>query len=372
MRANGSIEGAAAAFTVGDGVYVMKKYDDSKVYVVGRVDGVKHCDYRYVIFSVDLSGPLFVRTVIVWDAENDCVATVPGVTFPCFVTDPNYVSWLATKTTSSGDSFISGMASRGNYYSHIVEAVAKPGLVTIANDYPPGANTDTYYYEDLGALVGKYYRSVIYALKPEPIPPIDISAKWKSYAGKLINEDLSVSDTVIGFRTYQNFEEINLYQEHPGDPERWAQCTAYLEDPFGNKMIEWSDPVPVIGGKYDSMFWTMYRYYRNAEPQFGNPPEPDYVPYMAGRKTRTKSILVTCHQFCPSKYIASWEAGDREFYVSARTDNRAGNIEDVGIIGKERNADLSDLIKSAYVLLYSQSGIPGGVYNAWENILFAR
>lgn len=46
MRANGAIEGAAAGFSVGDEVIVLKKYDDSVIRVIGHTDGVRACGWK--------------------------------------------------------------------------------------------------------------------------------------------------------------------------------------------------------------------------------------------------------------------------------------------------------------------------------------
>lgn len=43
MRANGAVAGGAAGFESGDSVIVMKKRDNSKVYVIGHADGIKVC-----------------------------------------------------------------------------------------------------------------------------------------------------------------------------------------------------------------------------------------------------------------------------------------------------------------------------------------
>jgi len=43
LRDNGAIEGGAAGFAVGDEVFVLKKFDSKKVYVVGHVNGIKRC-----------------------------------------------------------------------------------------------------------------------------------------------------------------------------------------------------------------------------------------------------------------------------------------------------------------------------------------
>lgn len=43
MRANGAIEGAAAGFSVGDEVLVLKKRDNTIIKVIGHTDGIRSC-----------------------------------------------------------------------------------------------------------------------------------------------------------------------------------------------------------------------------------------------------------------------------------------------------------------------------------------
>jgi len=45
LRDNGAIEGGAAGFAVGDEVIVLWKFDKSKVYVIGHVDGIRSCGF---------------------------------------------------------------------------------------------------------------------------------------------------------------------------------------------------------------------------------------------------------------------------------------------------------------------------------------
>ena len=56
MRDNGAIEGAAAGFSVGDEVIVLKRHDNTSIKVIGHTDGIRTCfdSYpRYYIFYDD-------------------------------------------------------------------------------------------------------------------------------------------------------------------------------------------------------------------------------------------------------------------------------------------------------------------------------
>ena len=53
MRVNGAIEGAAAGFSIGDEVIVLKKYDDSVIKVIGHTDGLRACGFRFKLTRGD-------------------------------------------------------------------------------------------------------------------------------------------------------------------------------------------------------------------------------------------------------------------------------------------------------------------------------
>jgi hypothetical protein len=53
LRANGAIEGGASGFAIDDEVLVLKKFDSKKVYVVGHVDGIKSCGWRFKLTRGD-------------------------------------------------------------------------------------------------------------------------------------------------------------------------------------------------------------------------------------------------------------------------------------------------------------------------------
>jgi len=55
MRDNGAIEGAAAGFSVGDEVIVLKRHDNSVVKVIGHTDGIRRCSsgILYIFYIAD-------------------------------------------------------------------------------------------------------------------------------------------------------------------------------------------------------------------------------------------------------------------------------------------------------------------------------
>lgn len=53
MRDNGAIEGGAAAFAEDDEVVILRKFDDSKIYVVAHKDGIKSCGFRLKLTRAD-------------------------------------------------------------------------------------------------------------------------------------------------------------------------------------------------------------------------------------------------------------------------------------------------------------------------------
>jgi hypothetical protein len=67
LRDNGAIEGAAAGFSVGDEVIVLKKRDDTIIKVIGHTDGIKRCERYYFIhnFETAVDQPDYV-----WDMEE--------------------------------------------------------------------------------------------------------------------------------------------------------------------------------------------------------------------------------------------------------------------------------------------------------------
>ncbi len=97
---NGSIEGAAAAFSVDDEVIVMCTAAGAPVRIVGFVDGIKSC----TVLLISLSAGSY-RTV--WDVAKGALATNvtdndgSPVTFPVLASE--ITDWLATKTGASLD-----------------------------------------------------------------------------------------------------------------------------------------------------------------------------------------------------------------------------------------------------------------------------
>lgn len=53
MRVNGAIEGGASGFALADEVVVLKKFDNSKTYVVAHADGIRACSFRFKILRDD-------------------------------------------------------------------------------------------------------------------------------------------------------------------------------------------------------------------------------------------------------------------------------------------------------------------------------
>jgi len=85
LRDNGAIEGGAAGFEVGNEVYVLKKFDNSSVKVIGHTDGVHSCIRDMVIYKVTIGG---YSVSLVWDARNNVIYKEPVLT-----SDEVYQSW---------------------------------------------------------------------------------------------------------------------------------------------------------------------------------------------------------------------------------------------------------------------------------------
>ena len=116
MRDNGAIEGGAGGFSVDDLVIVLKKYDDSKIYVIAHADGIQACGELLVyIEAYESEGhPTFGRWVMVWDPiKKQIKADVPLNTstkdnpqyavFPCLAADISIWKAKQSYPTVSGD-----------------------------------------------------------------------------------------------------------------------------------------------------------------------------------------------------------------------------------------------------------------------------
>ncbi len=103
----------SGAFEVGDSVVVeFQDFDIDNPKVLGFKENPQSCG-EYLVFVVWDGGPdVFAGGLdpavrcFVWDIENDEMATIDGVTFPCSYYDANLQAWLANKDDITGDLFI--------------------------------------------------------------------------------------------------------------------------------------------------------------------------------------------------------------------------------------------------------------------------
>lgn len=115
LRENGAIEGAAAGFGVDDEVVVIRKHDDSKILVVGHIDGIRPCKTAYIIVTFTVYQEEYINEsdtiirirnrVLLWNAAGSCLGYVPGLTFPCDPLDPLWLAWLSDKSVIGSDLF---------------------------------------------------------------------------------------------------------------------------------------------------------------------------------------------------------------------------------------------------------------------------
>lgn len=81
MRGNGAVQDGASGFAVGDLVFVMKKFDSKKVYVIGHVEGVKNCEfYLKCTFNGNavIKGGEIVKLANPKTGSDNFAATLPG------------------------------------------------------------------------------------------------------------------------------------------------------------------------------------------------------------------------------------------------------------------------------------------------------
>lgn len=373
MRANGAIEGGASGFSVGDSVYVMKKYDNSVVKVIGHTDGVHACGYKYIIFqySVTMGGGGFKGyVVVVWDMDTSAPAVIPGITFPCSYQDAAFVNWLASKETTDGESFITAAFSDLDYGNTYFDNI---GRGSFANDYPPGDQIDssvlTVIWSNEGSQVTKEDVS-IYALKTQT-EELSVRTNWESRASKLLKEDGSQSDVYIGYRAQLEMEVITPFGETPPEYVRkYTMIDSCLVDCFDNKIVEW--PYFWDLGDHETATYSEYMYHCYRSVDYLGDAANNYAAKLLAKKTDRESIILEYHLFHPFIDRYGYGRGDRKFAVSARAMRRTGNIEDVDMIAAGRDAALSALIESAFNYLYALSGVPDGVFSGFQSITFAR
>ena len=133
MRDNGAIEGGAGGFSVDDLVIVLKKYDDSKIYVIAHADGVRACG-GFAVFEISVFGH---PTVVVWDiTKNQAKFTARSIA------DPDFVSWFTGKSQVGNELFINKTITGlvADYYPQGTQA-------SIWNAPPPGL-MDVFHHAD--------------------------------------------------------------------------------------------------------------------------------------------------------------------------------------------------------------------------------
>jgi hypothetical protein len=79
LRDNGAIAGGAAGFTEDDEVIVLKKYDGSKIYVVGHKDGIRSCGWRFKLLRDDgtvmTDAAEYAVEIYFYDSDHNLIVT---------------------------------------------------------------------------------------------------------------------------------------------------------------------------------------------------------------------------------------------------------------------------------------------------------
>jgi len=100
LRDNGAIEGGAAGFAEDDEVVILRKYDDSKIYVIAHEDGIRECTPSdLVVVLIGVEG---------WDKTTAFVWKPGGRTFYKNLVDyedEDFQAWLATMEDVGEDMF---------------------------------------------------------------------------------------------------------------------------------------------------------------------------------------------------------------------------------------------------------------------------
>lgn len=68
-RENGAIEGAAAGFTAGDSVIVLKRHDNTSIKVIGHTDGIRRCESGADYYFIHNFETAVDQSDYVWDME---------------------------------------------------------------------------------------------------------------------------------------------------------------------------------------------------------------------------------------------------------------------------------------------------------------
>jgi hypothetical protein len=127
LRANGAIEGGAAAFSIGDEVCVLKKIKESpaidEVKVIGHTDGVRHCGEYAVCYIVlrnyDVADSyMSKRAVVMWNiAKNEAVTWHKGESGECTVIDYDDAEYQAWRDGGQPDLSTTALGSTWPYDS---------------------------------------------------------------------------------------------------------------------------------------------------------------------------------------------------------------------------------------------------------------
>lgn len=142
MRANGAIEGGAAGFDVGDSVFVMKKYDNSVIKVVGHTDGVRACGELIFVSSGSFCFVWDLAKETFYDkAEyNDSTPSVPHYVTSWPVLAVDILNWTSNLTveTETGNIFVPEISGR----STVPETTHDP-FYSDLGDIPPWSRSES-------------------------------------------------------------------------------------------------------------------------------------------------------------------------------------------------------------------------------------
>lgn len=229
MRDNGAIEGGAAAFAEDDEVVILRKFDDSKIYVVAHKDGIKSCFFRFKLTRGD--------GAVLTDAEEyDVSFTVKRSTGDVVSINPSYSSesgywtlaWSSGHVIDPNGYWVSYSCNSGisTQYPYIYKTASKGQSADLIH---PGSYEDTipYWAETLSMSTGARTWKIIFSSIPYRIthlerPSIMFNAVDTENVGYIAIEIFTVTEEGLvsgSLRvqynnndvTYDETEDIPLY-----------------------------------------------------------------------------------------------------------------------------------------------------------------
>jgi hypothetical protein len=348
---------------------VLKHSHTDKTYVIGHVTGVESCAKEYVIFIIYTSRAK--KSILVWDAKNDKIATNIGFTTPCEYT-PALKTWVEARKL---DPDAADLFDHGSYWSRTEGDVSGWGGIP----HPANCPELTAGLMDVGNSTSgsgwSLSEGVIHAYGGWMIPSQYGAAPYRHPC----TITLYRGSEIFGFRFMKTFSFSSISSD--GNSIMTGTCEWRIFDAFGVERAVIPTSENSIMPYFGNPSWT-------TDPAF----HKDYFrspilgvrDYFGGMKTKTTVFNIMMMCWTPVKLSYEYEywsggypnqvvtpSSARVYYMTAQSKYFPDEYKDTSILPLGRNTVFENAIKDAIEMYYDLNGLAKNIVDAisWDQLM---